>query len=103
MAVARAVGRLWSGRIFTEAATVLALGGLGTIFIDAAGTVDVGYTVRIPYALLGVACAIGAPLVVAGWLALPSHLRLLAAALLVVYALAALLGHTEVLRGQGRA
>jgi len=64
------------------------------LFLDSAGTFEAGFTVRASYVLLAAANAVGLPWVVRGWSRLPVAVRVSAAALIAVYALAALVdGH----------
>ena len=59
-----------------------------------------GYTVRVPYALLAAACAIGFPSVVEGWRLAPSWLGWTAFALLAIYVVAAIGGTGATLGAQ---
>jgi len=78
------------------------LAGIALIFLEAAATVEVIYTIRPSYALLAAACAFGLPFAFRGWMRLPVTLRWLAVALFAVYVLAAMAGETAVLRAQER-
>ena len=86
-----------------RAAGYLAIGGYGLLFLEAAATVEIVYTVAPSYVLLGLACAMGLPLVLDGWRRLPRFLSLTAAALLVVYAVTAVLFDQEQIAGIERA
>jgi hypothetical protein len=62
------------------------------LFLDSAGTIEVGFTVRPSYIALGAANVIGFPWVIRGWTRLPASIRASAAAVVVVYLAAALFG-----------
>jgi hypothetical protein len=76
--------------------------GAALLFLSAAATVDVGFTVRVSQVLLGVACAVGAATVVEGWRRLPFVVVLGATGVLGAYVLAAALGDDQVLQGTAR-
>lgn len=73
-----------------------------TLFLDSAATIEVGFTVRISYVLLVAANVVGFPWILRGWARLPFSVRASAAALVVVYLLAAIFGHHVVRAGIAR-
>lgn len=87
--------RRWSTRAVVAAAALLVL--------DSTATIDIGFTVNPSYLLAALACAVGAPLIRRGYLALAPVLRWSAAALLATYALSLLLGDPLELAGYTRA
>jgi len=92
-----AVWRAWSGPRPRRVARFLALAGCGTLFLAAAATVQVVYSIRVPYALFGAACAVGAPLVVDGWRTAPAWVRATALSLFAVYLAATIAGTGDTL------
>jgi hypothetical protein len=99
---AEALWRLWTRPRTAGAARLLVTAALALLFLHAAGTVELVYTIRVSYVLVVGACVVGAPYVVLGWLRLPVWLRWFALALLVTYVLAATLADTTVLPSQDR-
>jgi O-Antigen ligase len=93
----------WSGPVCTRLARVLVTLALALLFLQAAATVQVVFTIQISYALLAVACVVGAPHILVGWGRLPSWLRWMAAGLVLSYLLALGTGHTMTLATQARA
>lgn len=81
----------------------LLLAGGATLFLAAAGTIDVGYTVRPFYGLLALACALGLRIVAAGWRTVPIPVAIAAGAVLACYGVATALGKTDVVAGETRA
>lgn len=79
-----------------RAGQVLAVAACALLFLQAAGTVELGYTVRPSQALFLLAVGCGLPLVWRGWMELPASVRAAAAALLVVYLLSAVLNDEDV-------
>jgi hypothetical protein len=80
----------------------LIMASAGVLFLHDAATVGVSYTLRLSYALMAVACLVGAQFVIRGWRSLPVGIRLAAAFLVGVYLISGLLGVNPVLSGQGR-
>lgn len=80
----------------------LVLASAGTLFLHDAATVGVSYTLRVSYALMVVACALGLPFVIRGWLSAPAGVKLAASFLVLVYVVSGLIGINPVLPGQGR-
>lgn len=80
----------------------LILASACALFLHDAATVGVSYTLRISYALMVVACLLGAGFVVRGWLSAPVAVKLAASFLVLVYLLSAVVGVNPVLNGQGR-
>jgi O-antigen ligase len=99
----RRIWAAWSEDRLARAAAWLAVAAFALLFLEAAATVEVVYTITPSYALFAAACAVGAPLVVEGWLRLPRPLLLLAAALLVLYVLMAAFAPDETVEGVERA
>ena len=99
----RRILALWESSLLSRVALWLTLAAFSLLFLDAAGTFEAVYTITISYALLALACAIGLPLVVRGWWALPRPLAAAGLALLVFYVLAAALGGDEVVGAVERA
>jgi O-Antigen ligase len=94
---------VWVGPRAEHVTRCLTLAGAALLFLEAAGTIQLVYTIRPAYLLLMVACVSGAPWVWRGWRSLPSSLRWAAFALLLAYTVSAVLGSNEVLVGQARA
>lgn len=92
----------WSGRRAELAALALVLAAAALLFLDAAGTLHAVYTVRLSYLCAAAAVVVGAPYVVRGRRALPPSVQVAALALLVVYVVAAVLGHQVALPGEPR-
>jgi hypothetical protein len=61
------------------------LAGCATLFLNSAATLQVGYTLRVPYLLFAAAVAVGAPFAVRGWAIAPRWLQGAAVALAAVY------------------
>jgi O-antigen ligase len=80
----------------------LVLASAGLLFLHDAGTVGVSYTLRISYALMALACVVGAPFIVRGWRSAPLEVRLAASFLGLVYLVSGLFGIDPVLPGQAR-
>jgi O-Antigen ligase len=72
------------------------------LFLHDAGTVGVSYTLRISYALMALACMLGARFVVRGWQSAPAGVKLTASFLVLVYLVSGLVGINPVLPGQSR-
>lgn len=96
------VWRAWGGWGPRRASRLLVTAACALLFLHAAGTVELVYTVRASHMLLIAACAAGAPFVVRGWARLPEGLRWFAAALLTVYVLATIFGQTATLASEDR-
>jgi hypothetical protein len=92
----------WSGEWWAQVIRVLLLAAVALLFLDAAATVELVYTIRPSYALLAGASVLGAPFVVRGWLRIPAAVRWAAAAVLGAYVLAALFGDAEVVASDER-
>jgi O-antigen ligase len=99
----RALWAMWGSRRVESVARALALAAAGVLFLDAAGTIRVVYTLRPSFLLFGLAVALGLPAVLRGWGSLAPWLRWAAAGLLTVHVLALVFGHQAVLVGNGRA
>lgn len=97
-----AISNLWGDRRFERAARALALAAAFLLFLDAAGTLQVVYTIRPSLLLFGLALALGAPTAVRGWLSLAPWIRWAATGLLVVHVLAAAVGDQATLPGNAR-
>jgi O-antigen ligase len=94
---------LWASRPAETAARALALSAAAVLFLDAAGTIRVVYTLRPSFLLFGLALALGLPAALRGWSSLSPWMRWAAAGLVAVNVLALLLGDQAVLPGNGRA
>jgi O-antigen ligase len=79
----------------------LIIAAAAVLFLSAAGTIEVVYTVRPSYLLIGVALVIGAPFLWRGWLRL-GDIRWWALGLLLAYVIATIAAETVVLAGEGR-
>ena len=93
------IWKAWSGPRPRIAAETLLAAGCVTLFLDAAATLHLVYTIRVPYLLLAAAVIAGAPWVVKGWRRAPEWTRWTAFALGFAYLVATLGGHELVLRG----
>lgn len=91
-----------SGRRATAVTEALVLLGLATLFLHAAATIEIGYTLRVSYVLLLAACAVGLPHLLRGVVAVPPLVRWAGAALLLVALLAMATGAGETLTGDAR-
>jgi O-antigen ligase len=98
----RALWRQWSAPPLARASRVLVLAGAAALFLEAAGTFEVVFTVRAAYVLLVAACIAGAPYIVIGWRLLPTWLGWLAAGLVLSYLAALAVGHPASLSDHGR-
>jgi len=78
---------------------LLAAGG-GLLFLSAAATIDVGFTVKPSYLLLAVAAGLGAPWTLKGWRQAPARVRQAGALLVVVYIIGVIAGHHASLPSQ---
>jgi hypothetical protein len=72
------------------------------LFLHDAGTIGVSYTLRLSYALMALACVLGARFVIRGWQSAPVGIKLTASFLGLVYLTSGLLGINPVLPGQAR-
>jgi O-antigen ligase len=80
----------------------LVLASAAVLFLHDAATVGVSYTLRVSYAVMVIACALGVPFVIRGWRSAPAGVRLAASFLVLVYVVSGLIGINPVLPGQGR-
>jgi hypothetical protein len=80
----------------------LVLASAALLFLHDAGTVGVSYTLRISYALMALACVLGAPFILRGWRSAPPEVKLAASFLGLVYLVSGLIGINPVLPGQAR-
>jgi O-antigen ligase len=87
-----AVLQVWTSDAVARASHGLLAAALALLFLSAAATVEVGFTLQMSYLLAVVAVAAGLPFVFSGWRVLPNALRVGAGALVLIYALLALLG-----------
>jgi O-antigen ligase len=92
----------WASSSNERLARGLALAAAACLFLESTGTVDLVYTIRPSYALMGAALLAGAPFVWRGWRSVPFWIRVTGGALLVVYVVAMLGGDQLVLPGSGR-
>lgn len=93
----------WSAPVLVRTSQRLVIAALALLFLRAAATVEIVFTVQVSYALLLAACAMAAPSILAGWLRLPSWLGWLAVGLVCSYVVALALGHPASVPSQGRA
>lgn len=84
----------WTAWLMVAAAAVLPL--------QSTATVDIGYTLRPSYILLGAALVIGLPVAVRGWRRAPRWLGVIAMALAGVYLLATAFGDMATIAGTAR-
>ena len=80
----------------------LVLTSAALLFLHDAATVGVSYTLRISYALMALACVVGAPFIVRGWRSAPPEVKVAASLLGLVYVVSGLIGINPVLPGQAR-
>jgi O-antigen ligase len=92
----------WRGERLLGVTRMLLLGAVALLGLSAAGTIEITFTLQPSYALLGLAALSGLPWAVDGWLRLPRSVQAAAAALLVVYVVAALTGSPARLPSQSR-
>ena len=92
----------WSGEATARGGRLLVIAACILLFLSAAGTLEVVYTIRPSYALLGLACVIAAPHAVRGWRRVPASLCAVALGLGLAYLAAALFGDQLTLPGQPR-
>lgn len=74
----------WSGPRAARLSRALVLGALALIFLHAAATLELVYTIRISYALLVAACVAGFPHIPRGAEQAPSSVRWLGAVLVAL-------------------
>lgn len=98
----RGLVRRWSGPRFRAAATLLLTLALAALFLNAAATVEVGFTLQLSYGATAVAVVVGAPFVLRGWRRLPRGLRVAACGLVAAYVLTGMLGDHRSLAGAPR-
>jgi hypothetical protein len=94
---------LWDAPRLRRWSRWLILTAAAALFLERAGTIEVGYTLTISYVLIVLASVINAPAVLRGWRILPPWLSYTAAALLTVYIVALLFGHQTEVAGLSRA
>ena len=94
---------LWDAPQLRRWSRWLILAAAGALFLERAGTIEVGYTLTISYVLIVFASITNAPAVLRGWRILPSWTTCAAAALFAAYLVALLLGHQAELAGLSRA
>jgi O-antigen ligase len=93
---------LWSSQRSARTARLLVTGSFAVLFLHAAATFELVYTVGLSQILLLAAIVVGAPFVLAGWRRLPLWLRGLVLGLLATYVLSVIFADTVVLPSQGR-
>jgi len=93
----------WTGPRWARVSRTLVTVALALLFLQAAATVQVVFTLQVSYGLLAVACVVGAPHILFGWGRLPSWLRWLAVGLVASYLLALVFGQEATLPSGGRA
>jgi len=99
----RTLRERWTGPRTTTVSRFLVLGACGLLFLNAAATIEVVYTLRLSYLLVAAACVVGWPYVLDGWRLLPRAWCVAAGALVAVYLLAAAVGDAETVATQERA
>lgn len=97
------IWKLWGSRRLERAARALALAAGFLLFLDAAATIEVVYTLRPSFLLFGLALALGAPVALRGWLSLTPWLGWSAVGLVIVHMLATAFGDQATLPGNARA
>lgn len=100
--LARQGWAVWAGERTAAVARAFVLVACAALFLNAAATIEVVYTLRISYVLLGVACVVGFPIVLRGWGLLPTTWRLTAAFVVASYVLAAVVGVADTVVDQNR-
>ena len=103
VAVARRAHAAWSGPAARHASGALLLAACALLFMSAAGTIQVVYTVRASQVLVPLACAVGLPFVWRGCARLPPAATWAARGLLLAYLLATVVGDQRVIPGEPRA
>lgn len=98
-----AIWKRWGSRRVERTARAIALAAALLLFLDAAGTIHLVYTLRPSFVLFGIAVVLGMPVALRGWLSLTPWLRWAAAGLLLVHLLAAAVGDQATLPGNARA
>jgi len=99
--LSRAVDR-WSSPRFQTASSLLLGLAFTALFLNAAATVEVGFTLQVSYGATAAAILVGGPIVLRGWRRLPPRLRLAACSLIAAYVLVGLLGDPRPLAGATR-
>src|SRR6476659_5371833 len=96
--------RLWNAwaRFLCRPAEALLLLGAVALFLESTATINVSYTIRVSFVLLGLGCAAGFPWIFRGWARAPLALRVLAGALLLVELVALGFGDLATLPGSTR-
>lgn len=92
----------WASEATARVGRLLVVAACALLFLSAAGTLEIVYTIRPSYALLALACGIAAPHVRQGWKRMPATLRAIALGLGLAYVAATLLGDQLTLPGQAR-
>ena len=104
--MARVIGRVRpieiGGPRHEAACRGLVLASASALFLHDAATIGVSYTLRISYALMAIACALGLPFVIRGWRSAPAGVTLAASFLLLGYVVSGVIGVNPVLPGQAR-
>lgn len=93
--------RIWPWPAVTSAARALVVLAVATLFLSAAATIDLVYTIRPSHLLIGLALAVGAPFLWEGWRRL-RDIRWWALGLLLACVIATIGGETDVLAGEPR-
>jgi len=81
---------------------MLLLAAVALLGLSAAGTIEVTFTLQPSYGLLCLAAVTGLPWAIDGWLRMPRAVQVAAAALVVVYVIALLVGSPARLSSQNR-
>lgn len=102
-AVAESLRRRWAAGRLATAAWALVLAACACLFLNAAATIEIVYTLRVSYVLLAAACLVGLPFILEGWRALPVACRWTAGLVVASVLLAAVAGSGESLAVQKRA
>lgn len=92
----------WSGPALARISRVLVITAAGLLFLQAAGTIDIVFTLRPSQILVTAALVLGLPCAWQGWRSLPRGLGIAASVLLTVYAVAMAFGEEATVAGQAR-
>jgi O-antigen ligase len=100
----RALHGLWQrvDRLILRVIKPLVYCSAAFLFLSATATMDIGFTLRISYGLMALACVIGVMTVLQGWRKMPFIVILGATSVLSAYAISAAIGDDRALQGTTR-